>query len=352
MSHVRRAALAVLASSIVATAAAVPAVATDGVIEINQARAKAGGVTPTDTPDFPVTIDHGGSYRLTSDLVVATANTDAILVTTTGAEVTIDLNGFSILGPVTCTGVPVTDCSTSGSGRGIYGGDPTGRLRVTNGAIRGMGDVDVWADGEPLSVDSLHVSHSQYGILSTAPFGQVSDTVVERVRHEGISLGGYATVRNCTATMNGGTGISASSGTITGSVANQNGADGIGGSAGTVSGNTANDNAEDGISVGSATLTGNMVSSNGRMGILAVGTATVTGNTVLQNASHGIELNGSSTVLDNTVSLNGGLGLLIPNGGAYGRNLFDGNNGGNANPQISGAATQIGTNVCGTAACP
>jgi len=48
-----------------------PALAVDGVIEINQARANAGGVTLSDGPGFPVTIDHNGSYRLTSDLTVA-----------------------------------------------------------------------------------------------------------------------------------------------------------------------------------------------------------------------------------------------------------------------------------------
>ena len=46
-----------------------PALAVDGVIEINQARALAGGVTPGDTAGFPVSLNDSGSYRLTSDLV-------------------------------------------------------------------------------------------------------------------------------------------------------------------------------------------------------------------------------------------------------------------------------------------
>ena len=33
--------------------AASPALGVDGVVEINQARAKVGGVTPSDTPKFP-----------------------------------------------------------------------------------------------------------------------------------------------------------------------------------------------------------------------------------------------------------------------------------------------------------
>ena len=74
-----------------------PALAVDGVVEINQARAEAGGVTATDTPGFPVTIDQSGSYRLTGNLTVSSATTEAIEVR--DDRVTIDLNGFSIVGP-------------------------------------------------------------------------------------------------------------------------------------------------------------------------------------------------------------------------------------------------------------
>ena len=42
--------------------------ASPGAVEINQARALAGGVTPSDLPGFPVTIDGPGSFVLTGDL--------------------------------------------------------------------------------------------------------------------------------------------------------------------------------------------------------------------------------------------------------------------------------------------
>ena len=51
------------------------AAAVDGVIEINQAKALAGGVTTTDAAGFPVTLDASGSYRLTGDLTLASADT-------------------------------------------------------------------------------------------------------------------------------------------------------------------------------------------------------------------------------------------------------------------------------------
>ena len=56
---------------LVILALATPAFGVDGVIEISQARALAGGINPVDTPGFPITIDQSGSYRLTSDLNVS-----------------------------------------------------------------------------------------------------------------------------------------------------------------------------------------------------------------------------------------------------------------------------------------
>ncbi len=68
--------------------------AEDGVIEINQARANAGGVTAGDGPGFPVFINAGGSYRLTSDLQI----TGAVAIYIQAADVTVDLNGFNVIG--------------------------------------------------------------------------------------------------------------------------------------------------------------------------------------------------------------------------------------------------------------
>ena len=49
--------------------------AVDGVIEINATRATAGGVTPSDLPGFPVTLDQsvleqGGSIRIVLNVSV------------------------------------------------------------------------------------------------------------------------------------------------------------------------------------------------------------------------------------------------------------------------------------------
>src|SRR5262245_52284714 len=69
-----------------------PALAVDGVIEINHAAAIAGGVTPGDGPGYPVTISQPGSYRLTGPL--SPSSVSAIRIT--ASDVTLDLNEFRV----------------------------------------------------------------------------------------------------------------------------------------------------------------------------------------------------------------------------------------------------------------
>src|SRR5438477_12305218 len=95
------------------TTLAFPVYAVDGVVLINQNAALAGNVTPGDTPGFPVTISVSGSYKLSGNLTVPDANTSAIQIS--ADYVTIDLNGFSIIGPTVCSGFPVTSCTPHGS---------------------------------------------------------------------------------------------------------------------------------------------------------------------------------------------------------------------------------------------
>lgn len=98
--------------------------AVDGAVEINQAAAMAGGVTPGDAPGFPVVLTLPGSYVMTGNLTLPDTNTDAIELATATASIVIDMNGFFIIGPGTCAPVcPVASC-TGGTGRGIFSTSP------------------------------------------------------------------------------------------------------------------------------------------------------------------------------------------------------------------------------------
>jgi hypothetical protein len=118
---------------------ATPAVAGDGVYEINQACALA-GCFPGDSPGFPVSAQTvGASYRLTGALTLPDANTYAISL---AARASLDLAGFAISGPTSCTGTPAV-CTGAGSGGGIGAGEGS---TIRNGTIRGTGGFGISGD--------------------------------------------------------------------------------------------------------------------------------------------------------------------------------------------------------------
>src|SRR5271156_6144744 len=93
-----------------------PAFAIDGQVLINQSTVMAAG-------GFPYKITQPGSYKLSGNLVVP-ANTDGIDINV--SNVTIDLNGFKISGPVTCTGSGASiSCGTFPILFGIFAGPGT-----------------------------------------------------------------------------------------------------------------------------------------------------------------------------------------------------------------------------------
>lgn len=146
------------------------AMAVDGVIEINQASALAGDITGGDSPGFPVTLDTAGSYRLTGNLSVADPDTHAIEVT--DDSVSIDLNGFRILGP-----------GSAGSGVGVLSSDESTTVR--NGTIVDMGD-----DGLRLANRAVVL-----GVTATSNGG------------DGIVVGKDSVVESCLSIGNDGWGL-------------------------------------------------------------------------------------------------------------------------------------------------
>jgi len=107
----------------------VEAFGSDGVVLINQAKVNTSG-------GFPFKITHSGSYKLSGNLVVP-ANTDAIDLLVD--DVTIDLNGFTIQGPIVCDNGTGANCAPAASGfpAGISAPARIG-VTVRNGHIRGF----------------------------------------------------------------------------------------------------------------------------------------------------------------------------------------------------------------------
>jgi hypothetical protein len=203
--------------------------AVDGAILVNQARALAGNITVGDTAGFPVTINTPGYYVLTSNLTVPNQNTTAILINAN--NVTIDLNGFAILGPNICLtdGANVAQPCTlpSGSpysGVGIDAGSGVAfnvlNTRIINGTIDGVGGIGIFANVNA-RIEGVNVSNcGSYGIYTFG--GVIRDSLVRGCGSTGILTTG-AIIKDSRAIFNRGYGIQTTAGSIvSGSIASTN----------------------------------------------------------------------------------------------------------------------------------
>jgi hypothetical protein len=305
-----------------------PAYAVDGVVEINNARAEAGGVTSGDEPGYPVVITQSGSYRLTGDLFVSGANLGVIVITV--EDVTLDLNGFTIR----CLYF-INPCAGNGSGVGIEAGSQS-NVAIRNGTVRDMGATGLRLRGDDSRVDDVRaISNGQKGIV-VGPHGVVRGSLATSNGDSGIDAGigsvvsGNAAAYNSGGSFSGGI-VAASGSTVVGNTAHQNTNWGISASNGsTVSGNSAIQNGGDGFSLG-----------NGVM---------VSGNAAYLNGGDGISTAQSCLVQRNNVFNNTGFGLKLLGDSAYGENLINDNGGGTVS--VAGVIN-MGSNSCnGTATCP
>jgi len=255
--------------------------AVDGVILIDQNHALAGNVTAGDAPGFPVTISQPGSYRLSGNLTVPDTHTSGIVIT--ADYVTIDLNGFSIIGPVVCTGSPAA-CPAAAEGTGIQAGvagvGPGPRsTRISNGTVRGMGN---------------------FGLVLIGP-----GDLVERVTADSNSGGGMIVAGSAiesAGTLNGGFGILAI--TVRDCITTDNKREGIllDGSGGVATGNIASFNGTQGIRAPNGTVIGNTTVRNAGFGISALCPSVLANNTSVSNTAGAIDTSPTGCALLNNAT--------------------------------------------------
>ena len=282
-----------------------PSRAVDGVIEINQQAVLAAG-------GFPFQIFTPGSYRLTSNLdlrgIADAQNLNAI--TANVGDVSIDLNGFAIIGPTVCPGISVAEplaCAPTGSGRGISA--QSSRVSVSNGVVRGVGLFGIACGG---------------------------DCRIERVKVEncgsiGIQVGNGSILLANTVRGNGGIGI-------------------VSGANSVIRENTVSNNGGAGLTSESASvIANNTVHFNRGLGMSIGATSTVVANSITQNIGDGILASSANIVRDNAIFLNGGYGINFQGGtsSGYVNNVLSANTLGNVT-----SGTQLGGNICGSALCP
>lgn len=172
---------------------------------IDHSKALAGSVTPGDTAGYPITITRAGHYKLMSNLAVP-AGQPAIVIT--APRVTLDLNGFAVAGPVTC----------SSAGYSVSCDTP---------AVANLAGITVKSAGVDASVVIRNGSVSGFaghGILVERPENVlIEDVLVSRNAGVGINMGlgavdgniGYhGTVRGVGVHLNMGGGIVMSGGIV------------------------------------------------------------------------------------------------------------------------------------------
>jgi hypothetical protein len=207
--------------------------AVDGVIEINQDRAVKGGITPDDTPGFPITISTGVggseamSFRLTGPLATSSSSS---IIEILSPHVTIDLNGFMIscLLPM-CSGTAITSTQQN--------------ITVMNGTVLGFFE-GVAVSGSGARVENVRALNNS---------------------SVGIHLGNHCTVHHNTAAANGTDGIKVGVGcTVSANTASSNVGDGICTLLGcNVTGNTARGNTGFGLNLSIGTgYSQNVISEN------------------------------------------------------------------------------------------
>ena len=200
----------------------------DGVLEINQTCALNGGCFAGDSAGFPVEITSPGSYRLTSNLNL-TSIPSTIAIQIDGPHVTLDLGGFEIAGPVSCTGSGVTlDCGATGSATGIRLNSGADGTSIRNGTIRNMDSSGVGSSGSSReTLENLRAYNNARNGFSVGPSSIISNciavengdngfdldigTVVDRATAEGNGENGFESnqkvvVDNSTTRLNGGRG--------------------------------------------------------------------------------------------------------------------------------------------------
>lgn len=245
------------------------------------------GCYPGDGPGFPVEIPHPGSYRLTSNLDTRTAGAvDAITIAAPG--VSLDLDGFAIIGGVVCERTPPSCPASTATGVRVLAKDYVA-VTIHDGAITGYGTA-IKSPSHYARLYDLRVwSNSTGGIEASGKGNQVFGVTAFGNGGFGIALGDAGMVRRSTVYGSGTTGVWAGAGSLlVDNNLNGNGVFGV-------------------VSHGKSLFARNAISASGGEGIRDEGGASLAyGNTFADN---GIALNGlvpTSAFTENVFSAGSG----------------------------------------------
>jgi len=258
----------------------------------------------TPISSVPFTIASPGSYYVTTNLTGASGLSG---ITISNNNVTLDLNGFALLGvpgslyavafASSQTNVTVRNGTMSGWRMGVHESGGNSRNVVLDGlAIFGSATDGILMYSAATVRNCVCSSNAAIGISITG--GEISDCSAGYNVNSGIELNSQGIVRNCWSGYNGNYGIEVLTGLVSGCSVQNNAWSGvqITGQGSTVIGNTCLDN--------------NTSISSSYAGIRVEGAANrIEGNMVQLNSYAGISVNtiyGSNIIIKNSAFFNGG----------------------------------------------
>jgi hypothetical protein len=258
---------------------------------------------------LPCVITNRGSYYLTQSLT-ATLPTNGIIIA--ASDVTIDLNGFMLIGVTNMGACGITeDWSTN-----LYV-----NLTIRNGVVSGWGNAGVsMMDGMNCRLAGITAyangSAGGTGIIVGKDW-DVDNCLVYKNYGMGMSVQDYTRVRNCKARQNLGNGFYTGIGSVVENcVSAGNSQCGFfGQTLSKISDCVALCNTNDGIYVGPNSIaTRNLSGQNGGNGISAGGSSKLDDNLASYNGGDGINVGGDAYVTHNQSTGNRGSGIY----GGYG----------------------------------
>lgn len=260
-----------------------------------------------DIATLPYIINQPGSYVVVKNLELFTTGTHGITISV--SNVTLDLNGHTLIGPGKAAGT---------SGSGIYVSGICYNIAIRNGTVRDWRDSGIFgSDASNSQFENLRCyNNGAYGILA-ATGNLIKENNCYYNGYDGISALNYCTILNNTCTYNDFNGITpGNDSTVSQNTCNQNGYNGIYANvSSSLRGNTCGGNGSEGIIAGSGSqLIENTCHDNGTNGINAYSGSTVSGNTCYSNTARGITAGSSCTVSRNTCLENGTAGIFADTG--------------------------------------
>ncbi len=296
-------------------------------------------INATNTPgdaDSTFRITQAGSYYLTGNVTGATTKKGIEIVSAGGAQITIDLNGFTMTG----TGATSTQPA-------IYIDGVDAKVIVRNGAIRNWRQAIQHFLGGSIALEDVHAFGStaiQFDLRNATvercfadngdshgffvDGGVLVDCTARSNSGSGFTINSASTVlRGCSAIGNASGGIHLGQGVAESCRAESNTGHGFM-NPGTMTNCTSLSNTLDGVSAGNgAVIRGCDIGGNGSDGVAVASASRLESNNIFSNTAHGVNCTASrATIVNNTITTNGrGTGVFAGIFVSGNDNCIDGN---------------------------